>query len=221
MTMKGSIYFYVRNLQNDIIGLIDAAGNTVVHYTYDSWGKVLSITGSMKDTVGVDNPFRYRGYYYDHETGMYYLKNRYYDPEIRRFINPDQIDILDVQDNLYNKNLYTYCDNNPVSRKDLDGNIWVHIAIGAVIGGLISGAIEVASQVIEGKSLSELDVKKVVIATVSGAIGGAFAATGYGVGKQIAVNAAIGAGSYISDTVSHGKKNISYRIDCKYGWWCP
>ena len=86
----GKNYFYVRNLQNDIIALIDEDGNTVVNYTYDSWGKILSITGSLKDTVGQQNPFRYRGYYYDKETGMYYLKNRYYDPELRRFICADK-----------------------------------------------------------------------------------------------------------------------------------
>ena len=80
MTIGGEIYFYVRNAQNDVIALIDGEGNTVVEYTYDSWGKVLGITGSLADTVGVQNPFRYRGYYYDSETGMYYLKSRYYDP---------------------------------------------------------------------------------------------------------------------------------------------
>ena len=121
VTMKGSIYFYVRNLQNDIIGLIDAAGNTVVHYTYDSWGKVLSITGSMKDTVGADNPFRYRGYYYDHETGMYYVSSRYYDPEMRRFINPDRY-VLTGR-GMSCCNMFIYCENNPVNRIDIFGQL--------------------------------------------------------------------------------------------------
>ena len=76
-------------LQNDVIALIDDAGETVVEYKYNSWGKILSITGSKAGTIGKTNPFRYRGYYYDEETGMYYLKNRYYDPEIRRFISAD------------------------------------------------------------------------------------------------------------------------------------
>ena len=76
-------------MQNDVIALIDDAGETVVEYKYNSWGKILSITGSKAGTSGKINSFRYRGYYYDEETGMYYLKNRYYDPEIRRFISAD------------------------------------------------------------------------------------------------------------------------------------
>lgn len=76
-------------MQNDVIALIDDAGETVVEYKYNSWGKIQSITGSKAGTIGKINSFRYRGYYYDEETGMYYLKNRYYDPEIRRFISAD------------------------------------------------------------------------------------------------------------------------------------
>ena len=91
VNIAGKYYTYIRNIQNDIIALVDASGKTVVNYAYDSWGKLLSITGSLKDTVGVQNPFRYRGYYYDNKTGMYYLKNRYYDPELRRFISADTV----------------------------------------------------------------------------------------------------------------------------------
>ena len=86
----------MRNVQNDIVALVDDSGKTVVNYVYDSWGKLLSITGSLKDTVGIQNPFRYRGYYYDNETGMYYLKNRYYDPGLRRFIGSDAITTVEA-----------------------------------------------------------------------------------------------------------------------------
>ena len=65
------MYFYIRNLQGDVLALVDTAGNTVVEYQYDPWGKPLGITGSKASTVGVQNPFRYRGYYYDSETGPY------------------------------------------------------------------------------------------------------------------------------------------------------
>ena len=84
MIIGGTRYNYVRNAQNDIIGLIDSTGKRVVSYKYDSWGKVVSITGTLAATVGQKNPFRYRGYYFDAESGMYYLQSRYYDPEIRR-----------------------------------------------------------------------------------------------------------------------------------------
>lgn len=75
VTIRGITYFYVRNVQGDIIALVDADGKVVVKYTSDSWGKVIAVTGELADTVGVQNPFRYKGYYYDNETGMYYLKN--------------------------------------------------------------------------------------------------------------------------------------------------
>ena len=86
MIYEGKYYFYVKNLQGDIVSIVDESGTAIVNYSYDSWGRLLQIEGSKKDTIGILNPFRYRGCYYDTETGMYYLKNRYYDPEIRRFI---------------------------------------------------------------------------------------------------------------------------------------
>ena len=89
VTYNGTEYYYVRNAQGDIIKLIDSTGATVVEYAYDSWGKLLSTTGSLANTLGADQPFRYRGYVYDPETGFYYVSSRYYDPEIGRFINAD------------------------------------------------------------------------------------------------------------------------------------
>ena len=91
---------------------------------YDSWGKVVSITGTLAATVGQKNPFRYRGYYFDAESGMYYLQSRYYDPEIRRFISADDVDVLDTDEDFYYKNLYAYCDSNSVGRTDEAGNMW-------------------------------------------------------------------------------------------------
>ena len=142
VTIKGEIYFYVRNAQNDVIALIDGEGNTVVEYTYDSWGKVLGITGSLADTVGVQNPFRYRGYYYDSETGMYYLKSRYYDPGIRRFLCAD----TQVNDSILGTNLYAYCENEPIGMLDSDGNSAIAIGGGlSSLGGVISS---IASKVV-------------------------------------------------------------------------
>ena len=71
--------------------MVDGSGNTVVEYTYDSWGNPSAPAGSLASTVGKQNPFRYKGYYYDSESGLYYLGSRYYDPEIRRFICADKI----------------------------------------------------------------------------------------------------------------------------------
>ena len=87
MNLNGVEYYYERNAQDDIIGLIDDSGNLVVTYVYDSWGKLISINGTLKDTVGVKNPYRYRGYRYDSETGLYYLHSWFYIPDWGRFIN--------------------------------------------------------------------------------------------------------------------------------------
>ena len=124
MRVSGKDYFYVRNLQNDVIALIDDTGETVVEYKYNSWGKILSITGSKAGTIGKINPFRYRGYYYDEETGMYYLKNRYYDPEIRRFISADSY-ISGFNSTMCN--VFCYCGNNPVSNSDPEGTFFKKI----------------------------------------------------------------------------------------------
>ena len=84
---NGTKYSYVKNLQGDVIAIINARGGTVVEYKYDAWGNILSVTGSMASTLGAVNPFRYRGYYYDTESGFYYLQSRYYDPQVGRFLN--------------------------------------------------------------------------------------------------------------------------------------
>lgn len=80
-TYNNSTYYYEKNMQGDIVGILDTSGNTVVKYSYDIWGKLLSTTGMLSGTVGVINPLRYRGYYYDTETALYYLQSRYYSPE--------------------------------------------------------------------------------------------------------------------------------------------
>ena len=109
-------YLYTRNLQGDIIAITDTATETVVAtYTYDSWGNVLTATGTMAEV----NPFRYRGYYYDAETSLYYLQSRYYDAEVGRFINADAY--VFTGKNIVGFNMYTYCLNNPINRIDDGG----------------------------------------------------------------------------------------------------
>ncbi|WP_081897103.1 RHS repeat-associated core domain-containing protein [Clostridium sp. KNHs214] len=119
MNLNGAEYYYVRNAQGDIIGLINAQGEKVVSYTYDSWGKLISIEGSLKDTVGEKNPYRYRGYRYDSETGLYYLQNRYYNPEWARFINADEI--IGETGELLGHNLFAYSKNNCANMSDYSG----------------------------------------------------------------------------------------------------
>ena len=99
-------------------------GRIVARYTYDAWGNC-TVQNADGWITGDANPFRYRGYYYDTETGFYYVSSRYYDPEIGRFISPDTTDVLTATPvSLTDKNLYAYCDNNPVMRVDLGGRFW-------------------------------------------------------------------------------------------------
>ena len=114
-------YYYITNLQGDVMYLVDASGNEVAAYDYDPYGKVIASTGDLAGT----NPLRYRGYYYDTETGFYYLQSRYYDPEICRFINADSY--ASTGDGFTGFNMFAYCNNNPVNRIDPDGHdsyIW-------------------------------------------------------------------------------------------------
>ena len=108
-------YYYLFNLQGDIVGIMDSSGNTVTEYTYDAWGQLLTTTGNTE--LGNKNPIRYRGYYYDSETGFYYLKSRYYDPYVQRFLNADS---TLYQDSL-GYNLFAYCYNNPIVYYDPSG----------------------------------------------------------------------------------------------------
>ena len=126
--LGGTYYYYMLNTQGDIVGILDSSYNIVAQYRYDAWGKIISITdGSGVDVssnashVGNINPLRYRGYYYDTETGLYYLNSRYYDPETCRFINADG-EISGVGGELNGYNLFSYCMNNPVNMTDDSGN---------------------------------------------------------------------------------------------------
>ena len=102
---------------------MSTSGSDIAWYKYDAWGNVIGIGGD--ESIAELNPIRYRGYYYDNETGFYYLNSRYYDPEIGRFINADDVaaTTINARPN-WNKNLFSYCDNNPVVRWDETGNLW-------------------------------------------------------------------------------------------------
>ena len=118
-TVTKEAYLLGTNIQGDITCIYDTAGNRVVTYTYDAWGKILSVTGTAANTIGRYNPFRYRGYYYDNETGFYYLNSRYYDPAVGRFLNADGY--INANGDLIGFNMFAYCSNNPVMGYDPSG----------------------------------------------------------------------------------------------------
>lgn len=127
----GYQYYYIKNAQNDIIGILDSNLNQVVSYTYDSWGKIISIKDNNGNeitdvnNIGIINPYRYRSYRYDTETGLYYLQNRYYNPEWGRFINADGY--IQTAQGMLDKNMYAYCENDPINRIDSNGKFWKEI----------------------------------------------------------------------------------------------
>ena len=118
MQSGSTIYYFEKNAQGDIVSLRDATGIEVAHLIYDAYGNTVSIDNPQNLHI----PFRYRGYYYDADTGFYYLQSRYYDPEIGRFINADDVNYLESSTL---GNLFAYCGNNPVMGIDLDGHIVV------------------------------------------------------------------------------------------------
>ena len=117
MKYNNTLYYYVLNAQGDVVRIVNSSRSVVASYTYDPWGKIISSSGTLADV----NPLRYRGYYYDSETGFYYLQSRYYDPEIGRFINADSYASTDIV-GLLSTNMFSYCENNPVNRSDPSGH---------------------------------------------------------------------------------------------------
>ena len=111
-------YTYVKNLQGDVLRILDKTGNVVVNYTYDPWGKP-TVTGD--ENLATLNPCSYRGYDYDEETGYYYLQSRYYDPALGRFLSTDAPLIVGIQITPLICNLFVYCFNSPVLHSDPHG----------------------------------------------------------------------------------------------------
>lgn len=206
MKYQNEMYFYRKNLFGDILGILDSHGTELVKYEYNSWGKLLNLTDYSSNGLGRRNPFRFKGYYYDEELGMYYLNSRYYDPEVGRFISPDTTDILEVQDDLYDKNLYAYCDNNPVMRIDSSGAVW-HLAVGAVVGVATQFVADVGIGLATGSSFGEVISSLSLVDYAAAAIGGAIAASGIGFAGAVVANATLGGTTYLANCSYKGVKS--------------
>ena len=149
---NGQKYWYVYNKQGDVIALYSESSNSIcVEYTYDAWGNVISITGTGASTIGQTNPIRYRGYYYDAETGFYHLGSRYYDPVTHRFINADGY--VSTGQGVNGTNMFAYCMNNPVNMSDPTGNWpqWIKDAVkwvaDKIVKPIVKGVQEALSEV--------------------------------------------------------------------------
>ncbi|MBQ9714429.1 MAG: hypothetical protein IJV83_03820 [Clostridia bacterium] len=158
---NGNMYFYRKDVQGNIVAIVDSSGWLMVEYNYDAWGRHTCFDESTIN-LGVANPFRYRGYYYDVETGLYFLKTRYYDPEIGRFMSIDGIEYLDPE-TINGLNLYAYCNNNPVMNIDPNGTwswkkFWKGVGgwLAVGIGTVLSVVAIAAGTIISGGSLALL-----------------------------------------------------------------
>ena len=158
---NNNLYIYRKNLQGDILAVLNGqTGAVEASYTYDAWGKVISSTGALANL----NPFRYRGYYYDSETGFYYVSSRYYDPEIGRWINADNV-IAGVGGDLKGYHLFAYCFNNPVNMDDQAGNWpkWIKNTVKWVAKNIVKPVVKTVQ-----KTLSKVDLTYSTGVNVSG-----------------------------------------------------
>ena len=116
---------FPQNLQGDVIAIVDKNANTVARYSYDAWG-VPTITEDISG-IGIAeiNPFRYRSYFYDEETGLYYLQSRYYDANVGRFVNGDESFFITILEKIIGNNLFTYCHNNSINEADYFGDKFI------------------------------------------------------------------------------------------------
>ena len=202
MKYNGTLYYYILNAQGDVVRIVDGSRSTVASYAYDPWGNIISSSGTLAEV----NPLRYRGYYYDSETGFYYLQSRYYDPELGRFINADSYASTDAT-GLLSANMFAYCENDPVNKSDPSGE-WAHIIAGAALGA----GMEVLTQLATGTKLRDINWVDVAVQGVAGAftsvtIGFKVASKAVNLAANIIKNVGV---STAAETISHWNDNKNF-----------
>ena len=199
---NGTQYLYLTNQMGDVISITDTSGTVVANYEYDAWGKVLT----ADTNIAKQNPLRYRGYYYDNETGYYYLQSRYYDSNICRFINADIPEISQMaKDVPVGTNLFAYCNNNPVNNRDATGEIPLiaSLVIGAIVGIVLLYVVDVISNLIRKRNMW----KRVSSYSdyVSAAISGALSMVSIKKFSSL-ITASISSITYICNCIESGRK---------------
>ena len=227
-------YYYQKDVSGNVIALLDEKGIHVVHYVYDAWGnhEVVDLNGEViedKSHIGHVNPIRYRSYYYDSDFGFYYLKTRYYDPKVGRFINMDDTAFL-APDVINGLNLYAYCGNNPVMNVDPNGKFFisfllVSIGIGAAFGGTIAGVTaynygargwDLVGSIVGGAILGGGMGAIMAIGGAAGlaSIGAGLTGFSLSAGAAFGISVAVGAGagllSYTAETLISPSKQWSW-----------
>ena len=204
---NGASYYFLKNLQGDIIAITDNNGAVVTRYSYDAWGVPTIVSDTTTIDIATINPFRYRGYYYDAEIQMYYLQSRYYNPVVGRFVNVDEATYIGLTNMICSYNLYTYCNNNPVMGTDVSGYIGIvlSMAIGAVFGLFVQYVLDIICNLINKKdkwwkpSFSIWDY-------TSAGLSGALAATGIGKMAAVMWGAILSAFNYVANSISNREK---------------
>ena len=217
----GTDYYYVKNLQGDVYEIYQDDNGTptcVAKYEYDAWGNIVAITDGNGTDVSNDpyhianvNPIRYRSYYYDRETNLYYLESRYYDPETGRFLNADRY--ITTGTGFMGFNMFVYCNNNPVNYSDASGAFLLATIAGAIIGGIAGGisAMKSKKSIVAGVVTGAATGAGIgyVCDSVAGSIATGGVATGAYVAGGIALCGAIGMAGNFSNQL------INYEIDKK------
>ena len=167
ITYGGENYYFRKNFRGDVLAILTASGEVVVEYSYDPWGNILAVTGSLASTLGADNPFRYRGYYYDTESCFYYLNSRYYDAKVCRYLNADSV-IAGVGGSVQGYNLFAYSFNNPVNMSDSSGQWpqWIKNAASAVVNAVKKAAVTVVNTV-KKAATTVVNAAKSVVSSVT------------------------------------------------------
>ena len=198
-----------------MVAIYDNSGTPLVQYVYDAWGnqKVTYVNGG-ENTAAQYNPFRYRGYYYDADFGFYYLNSRYYDSNTCRFISPDGYEVISATPMaLTDKNLYAYCDNNPIMRVDNGGEFWnvlIGAGAGAAVGALISASFQLSQDVYSWRT--EEFWSHIGVAATVGLISGGLASSGVPIAGQVLGNAILSAAGSIADTAIDGETSSEMYI---------
>ena len=196
----GLTYFFDKNTLGDIVAIRNEEGDVVAQYEYDAWGNIIRQQGAMAEV----NPFRYRGYYYDTETGFYYLQTRYYDPTICRFINADNYELIATLSSVPGQlNMYAYCNNNPIMYTDETGESITALLIGLGVAFLIGAGTSLVSQGID-KGWDSINYLQVCTDGLFAAAAVGLAYTGIGLGASVALGAGLGMTQYTFSAYAYG-----------------